>query len=141
MIKYSFLLLISLLLFVRCSDSSQFDYYNKELTSSRGEKIYVKTIIWGMTGDYQKTIITKKEGKPEESDFSNLKDDTGLTSFMYSFTNDTLNLYFNQTITYKVEETFNTIFVKYHILSNPEYNNLIPFALREQGYYIIPPYK
>jgi hypothetical protein len=87
----------------------------KELVSSRGEKIYVKSINWGVTGDKQVTIIT--------SDIEKMKtrNDTAMSvhilePFLYHFESDTLTLIFSENKTYEIKERFKSIKVKYTIV-------------------------
>lgn len=92
----------------------------KEIVSSKGEKVYIKSINWGVTGDYQATIIT--------SDIERLKtrkDTIGtvhiLDPFLYRFKNDTLTLVFSEEKTYEIKEKFKTIKVKYIIVQFSEF--------------------
>jgi hypothetical protein len=70
-------------------------FQSKKLVSSKGEKFYINTLNWGMTDDNQYTVISK--------DFNRLKErgDTiggisGLTPFIYKFSNDTWRSFFQK---------------------------------------------
>ncbi len=108
------------LLFVSCSSQFQDTFNSKVLKSSKGEKIYINSRNWGLTGDYQITAITSNKGKLKT------RNDTidivkGLDPFIYNFKNDTLNLFFKNKISYELKETFRTINIKFIVLSNEEF--------------------
>lgn len=107
-------------LFSSCFDTFVDSRRCKEIVSSKGEKVYIKSINWGVTDDKQATIIT--------SDIERMKtrtDTTGavhiLDPFLYRFKNDTLTLVFSEEKTYEIKEKFKTIKVKYIIVEFSEF--------------------
>ena len=119
-----FLFIMFLLLLQACSTPLlQDSFRSKRLISSKGEKIYVNSINWGVTGDYQLSLISK------DSLRLNNRNDTigsvpGLNPFIYQFKNDTLTLYFYKHISYRLTDDLNTIKVVYKVVSASEYTNL-----------------
>jgi hypothetical protein len=91
-----------------------------ELVSSKGEKIYICSTIWGVTGDYQLSTVTKNKDK-----FNDIRDTTGsvkgLNPFEYKFKNDTLTLYFRSEISYHIAESFYTVIIQYKIMDADYY--------------------
>jgi hypothetical protein len=119
------LFIMFLLLLQACSTPLlQDSFRSKRLISSKGEKIFVNSINWGVTGDYQLSLISK------DSLRLNNRNDTigsvsGLNPFIYQFKNDTLTLYFYKHISYRLTDDLNTIKVVYKVVSASEYTNLI----------------
>jgi hypothetical protein len=108
------------LLFVSCSSPIQDTFNSKELQSSKGEKIYINSLNWGITDDYQITAITSNKSKLKtRNDTTDIV--KGLDPFIYSFKNDTLNLFFRNNISYELKEAFRTISIKYIVLSNEDF--------------------
>lgn len=134
-------LLIISVLFVSCSPVFEDDFESIELISSKGEKLYINTISWGVTGDYQATVISHEKNKLKKR----AKDSSEVTfrysPFIYSFNNDSLNLYFNEEITYKVKEHFNTITISYIALDRITFEKLTDRARRNDNYYLVPKYE
>jgi len=67
-------------------------FRSKRLVSSKGEKIYINTLNWGVTDDYQYTVISKDSNKLRErkDTIGGIK---GLTPFVYKFSADTLTIF------------------------------------------------
>lgn len=108
-----------------------------ELTSSKGEKIYINSLNYGMTSDGQTSIITKNKDKLKyEIDTNGVV--YGLEPFIYKFQNDTLTLIFNGIINYKVNDTFNTIVVQYKKLENAKYGDFLHKAINNDTYHCVP---
>ncbi len=119
-----------------CNDSNE-DFDSIELVSSKDERIYINSISWGITGDNQRTIITKDKNKlKDENDTTGIID--GLLPFIYSFKNDTLKLYFNGKVNYNVEEKFKTIVITYTAVANPKYMQLSKLASENIDYHNVP---
>lgn len=118
------------------------DTFNSEvLASSDGEKIYVNTLNWGITDDHQITAISANKDKARErSDTTDVV--KGLEPFLYTFKDDTLSLYFDGNINYKVKNKFKTIYVKYVSLDKKRYREVKAKAYNnEEGYFTVPKYK
>lgn len=111
------------------------DHFNSKcLTSSNGEHIYINTYVYGITGDHQRTIISKNKDRLRE------KSDTvgsimGIDPFIYSFQNDTLTLIFNNIITYSIADTFESIYVIYKKIPNPQYMEYMQKAINSKDYH------
>jgi len=121
-----------------CENPLTDDYKCKTLTSSKGEKIYVKSINWGVTGDYQRSIITKSTKK------LTVRTDTigsieGYEPFIYHFKNDTLTLFFYDYVTYRIKEKFKTISVNYLVLNDDEFLS-IQDKIDNKYYFSVPSY-
>ena len=119
-IKRMLLAILITVLFSSCFNTFVDSVRCKEIVSSKGEKVYIKSINWGVTDDKQATIIT--------SDIERMKtrtDTTGaahiLDPFLYRFKNDTLTLVFSEEKTYEIKEKFKTIKVKYIIVEFSEF--------------------
>ena len=119
-IKRMLLAILITVLFSSCFNTFVDSVRCKEIVSSKGEKVYIKSINWGVTDDKQATIIT--------SDIEKMKtrtDTTGaahiLDPFLYRFKNDTLTLVFSEEKTYEIKEKFKTIKVKYAIVEFSEF--------------------
>lgn len=119
-IKRMLLAILITVLFSSCFNTFVDSLRCKEIVSSKGEKVYIKSINWGVTDDKQATIIT--------SDIEKMKtrtDTTGaahiLDPFLYRFKNDTLTLVFSEEKTYEIKEKFKTIKVKYIIVEFSEF--------------------
>ena len=123
-------------LFVSCSSVNE-GFNSTELTSSTGEHIYINSINYGVTGDHQLSIITKNKYKLK------YKTDTegtvsGLNPFYYSFRNDSLTLYFNDTITYKMVERLESITVSYKKVDNSQYMKIVAESNHRSTYLSVP---
>ena len=74
------------------------------------------------------------------------RDDTtgvakGLEPFIYSFKSDTLALYFNEYVTFRLDETFKTIVVCYISLRQKDFNIIRQKSYNNDGYYSVPAYE
>lgn len=135
--KIEFRHLLIVIMLVSCSSSVGDTFNSQQLVSSRGEKIYINSLNWGMTDDNQMSIVT--------SDSDRLKERTdtlgtvfGLEPFIYSFEKDTLRLIFENRITYTVQETFETITVTYKALASSDFANIRTRAYNNDGFYTVP---
>ncbi|WP_129716152.1 hypothetical protein [Pedobacter sp. SYP-B3415] len=133
------LVIIMLAIFAAGCLPSRKDTFNTvELTSSKGEKIYINSLNWGVTDDYQMTAISKDKKKARHrSDSINVI--KGLDPFFYRFRNDTLNLYFDDQINYRIKEKFKTAHIRYIALSRQAYTVVQHKAYQNlDGYCAIP---
>lgn len=129
--------LTSIILIVGC-DKYGDTFKSKELVSSKGEKLYINTLNWGVTDDKQYTIITKDAGR--------LKDRTdtvhaikGLSPFVYRFRGDTLSVFYLKWTDINIKESFKSIKIDYNPLENREYMSIINKAGKgEAGYQLTP---
>lgn len=129
--------IIILLVLISCSSATNDTFNSIELVSSKGEKIYINSLNWGVTDDNQMTIVTtNKDRLKERNDTIDVVN--GLEPFFYSFKNDSLNLFFNNEVTYKIKEHFKTINVNYFVLNAKKYNELRKKAYKNEGYFSIP---
>ena len=124
--------ILIIMLFSSCFNSFEDTTRCKEIISTKGEKIYVKSINWGVTDDKQATIIT--------SDIERMKTRTDtagavhiLDPFLYRFKNDTLTLIFSEERNYKIREKFKTIKVKYVIVEFSEF-----WKIKNESDYLLP---
>ena len=108
-----------------------------ELVSSKGEHIYISTINLGINGDKQFTLVTNRKIKDPES-FDKTNSLKGLDPFIYSFFNDTLNLYFRSSIRYKVPFITKSIKIEYFVLNNTEYMKLYRETIKNDLYHSVP---
>src|SRR4051812_30034374 len=125
----TFILLICM---ISCS-AQQGTFVSKQLKSSKGEILYINSINWGVTDDNQLTVITKNKNELKAVE-DTLGAVYGLQPFIYKFKDDTFNLYFINRISYKVSAVFETIKIKYSILSPEEYNKLFQQTLESSDY-------
>jgi hypothetical protein len=111
---------VFILLNIGCSPLIKDTFNSIELTSTKGEKIYINSLNWGATDDYQMTIISsnKKRIMIRKDTLDVVK---GLEPFIYCFENDSLKLFFKEEITYAVKDTFSTIKIAYKILDNTDF--------------------
>ena len=125
------------LMFLSCSSTIKDTFNSVELISSKGEKIYINSLNWGITDDNQITAISSnKERVKDRADTLDVA--KGLEPFFYSFKNDSLKLFFNNEVTYKLKEHFKTINVSYIALRTKDYNKIRQKAYSNDGYYSIP---
>lgn len=112
-------------------------FHSKELVSSQGEKIYVNSLNWGVTDDYQRSCISAQKDKltSREDTSNSIK---GLDPFLYSFNQDTLTLYFSSDINYQVQQKFNSIHVQYEIPTRNQYNKLVQKAEMGESIFRVP---
>lgn len=121
--RIKIIIITYLILLTSCINTNiEGDFKSKKLTSSKGENLYINTLNWGITNDYQLTVISKNlnQLKKRKDSIGAIK---GLTPFIYSFKNDTLELISIDNI--KVQEKFKTIKIKYTLVKNYEYTDLI----------------
>lgn len=130
-------IMMIVLLLNSCVDTND-TFRSKELVSSKGEKIYINTLSWGVTDDNQYTVVSGDENRLKE------KKDTiggvsGLTPFIYKFSNDTLAVFFQKGKKIDFNEGFNTIELKYISLENRDYMEMLSSAkMGEGGYHLVP---
>lgn len=127
-----------LLSIISCSNELGSQQLNQsEIVSSKGEKIYISTINLGVTGDKQFTVITNKKIK-DLKDFDKTNSLKGLDPFIYSFSNDTLNLYFRNSVRYKVPFNPESIKIDYFELNNADYVELYKKTFEDKLYHSVP---
>lgn len=114
------------------------DTFNSEmLSSSKGEKIYINSLNWGVTNDHQMSVITKTPKRlKERSDTINVA--YGLDPFIYRFENDTLKLFFEDSITCSVKEKFKTIIIESLVMDSKGFDKIRMKAYSNDGYYSVP---
>lgn len=81
-----------------------------KLKSSQGESIYVNSLNWGLSDDSQLTTISLDSLKLKNNR-DTLGTVYGLNPFIFSFSNDSLTLYFYDKISYEIIDKFRTISV------------------------------
>jgi hypothetical protein len=128
----------SLVVNMGCSSDVKDTFNSEELISSKGERVYINTLNWGVTDDYQISAISNNKDKVRErSDTLNVV--KGLEPFIYTFRNDTLTLYFDGEVNYKIKGDFETIHVNYIPLNKKAYKEIRTKAYNnEGGYYSVP---
>lgn len=133
-----FLISIGLIISQSCTPIMNDTFNSEVLISSKMEKIYINTLNWGMTDDYQISAISSNRDKVQKrSDTRNTV--RGLEPLIYVFKNDTLSLYFDGKVTYYIKEKFNTIHVNYKALNNAEYRFIQEKAYQNNdGYHLVP---
>lgn len=123
--------------FISCTSSVQDTFNSKELVSSKGEKIYINSLNWGVTDDNQLTIISSnRERLKDRKDDANAA--KGLEPFIFRFKNDSLHLYFLNERTYTINEKFKSINVSYVILGYKDYNRIRAKAYENDEYSAVP---
>lgn len=129
--------LSSKLLIIGC-EGVEDTYRRKELISSKGEKLYINTLNWGVTDDYQFTIVTKDMNKLK-SRSDTLDAIKGLEPFIYKFSGDTLFLYASKEIKIAVQDSFQTIKIICDQVDHSNYMNLTYKAGQGvEGYQLVP---
>lgn len=123
--------------FVSCSPAVDGTFNSIELISSKGEKIYVNSLNWGVTDDYQNTAISTNKDKVKQR-ADTIGTVKGIEPFFYSFNNDSLILIFNDKVSYKLKESFKTINVGYKVLNDKAYRSVRQKSYVNDGYYSIP---
>ncbi|MDR6193724.1 hypothetical protein [Siphonobacter sp. SORGH_AS_0500] len=113
------------------------NFQSKQLKSTKGETIYVNTVNWGVTNDYQMSCISNNPNKLKDIADSSYTV-RGLEPFLYSFKNDTLNLFFKDSVNYKLSDKTKTIKVLYHILNKDEYYKIYSKALVNDEFFTVP---
>lgn len=135
--NFMFVICMNVFLFTCCNNIENEGFRSKVLRSSKGEYLYINSVNYGMTSDHQMIIITKDRDRLKfENDTANIV--FGLDPFLYTFDNDTLTLYFNQSISYKVKDNFSSIKVDYKIVSNSDFMNLIQVAIFDRKLFRVP---
>lgn len=136
--KLSIFLTITLLLLLSGCVETHDTFRSKELVSSKGEKIYINTLNWGMTDDNQYSIISKNSNRLKKRN-DTIGVTSGLTPFIYKFSGDTLTIFFQHGRKIDIKEKFNTIELNYISLENRDYMELINKAgIGEGGYHLVP---
>lgn len=113
-------------------------FRSKKLVSNRGEIIYINTLNWGVTDDYQYTVVSKDSNRLRE------RKDTiggigGLNPFIYKFNGDTLIIFCQEGKKMVIKENLKTIKLNYIFLENKDYIQLLSKSrLGVQGYYGVP---
>ncbi|MEI3790556.1 MULTISPECIES: hypothetical protein [unclassified Chryseobacterium] len=136
----SYIYIVSLLslILVSCNNELGNQQLNQsEIISSKGERIYISTINLGMTGDKQFTVITNKKIM-DVKDFDKTNSLEGLDPFIYSFSNDTLSLYFRSSVKYKVPFNTESIKIDYIVLNNADYVQLYKKSFDNKLYHSVP---
>jgi hypothetical protein len=120
-----------------CTGPLQDSFESRKLISTKGENIYVNSINWGVTDDHQLSVISSNSDKLRQRADS-VGAVKGLEPFIYSFSNDSLTLYFRGDVTYRIVEEFRTIIVTYKSLSPNAYNSLAAKSEKNSLYYSVP---
>jgi hypothetical protein len=74
------------------SDAFSPTYRRVELVSTDNQRLYIKSMNWGVTGDYQLTVVTTDEEREFEIDSTREIIFHGLEPFLFRVSNDTLFL-------------------------------------------------
>jgi hypothetical protein len=90
----------------KITDTFSPTYKRVELVSADNQKLYIKSMNWGLTGDSQLTVITTDDEREFQIDSARQIIFDGLEPFLYRTSNDTLFLTVRQTS--KVPKNFNT---------------------------------
>jgi hypothetical protein len=134
-------ILISIAIFIlaleSCESVLKDTFTSKKVVSSKGESLFINSINWGVTDDRQLSSISKNEKKLREraDSAATVK---GLDPFIYSFSNDSLNLFFNDEVSYVTPDSFQSITITYHALSKKQWNSLYLMAIENNGYHTVP---
>lgn len=120
-----------------CSAPVQGTFISEELTSSKGEKVYINSLNWGMTDDYQMSLVTH-DSKKLTSRSDSVGTVSGLEPFIYSFKNDTLRLFFDRRVTYTSMEKFKTIVIEYVPVDRDDFQAIRAKAYNNDGYHTVP---
>lgn len=135
---YTFCFITSTLISLSSCVDLKDTFRSRELISSKGEKLYINTLNWGMTGDKQYTVITKDRSRLKE------RKDTiggidGLSPFVYRFANDTLTIYYKRGFEVYVNEVFESIHLHYVSLDNRDFMDIVHKAIQGvEGYQQLP---
>src|SRR5690606_41801913 len=97
-------------------------FRSKILVSSKGEKLYINTLSWGVTDDNQYTIITKDAGRLKNRT-DTVSAINGLSPFVYRFRGDTLSVFYLEWKEIDIKERFKSIKIDYNPLENREYRS------------------
>jgi hypothetical protein len=130
--KKMLVVFLTIILFYSCLPTFEDTLRCKEIVSSKGEKIYVKSINWGATGDYQATIITcdieKMKTRSDTTGSVNI-----LAPFLYRFKDDTLTLVFSEEKNYEIKEKFKTVKIKYTVVESSDF-----WKMKNEPEYLLP---
>jgi hypothetical protein len=107
------------------------------LVSSTGEKIYVNSINWGVTDDYQLSVISRDSLRLKERNDS-VGSVQGLNPFIYQFNSDTLTLFFYKTINYKLKDRLKSFTVIYKVVDESEYLELTMKSDEKSFFFSVP---
>ncbi|GEP52738.1 hypothetical protein FNO01nite_34100 [Flavobacterium noncentrifugens] len=130
------IVIASLALLGSCNSNAEGTLNHEELISLNGERIYINSLNWGVTDDSQITLITDRSENIKSTD--TIESIKGLEPFIYKFEKDTLNLYFKDSVTYKVNKEFNYIRIAYHKLNAKKYNEIYKKAMQNDEFHAIP---
>jgi len=114
---------IVFIVFNSCAITSNDEIVSTELISSKGERVYIISNNWGVTGDHQISTVTKNKDKLRDEILDTAGCIRGLNPFEYRFSNDTLTLYFRNKVRYHIKEQFETITIQYKIMGADYYRN------------------
>jgi hypothetical protein len=120
-----------------CTSLPNGTFNSEQLTSSKGEKIYINSLNWGVTDDYQMSIVSSVKNRLKKRSDS-LGVISGLEPFVYTFKNDSLTLYFDRDISYRVKEQFRTIHISYVCLDQSKYRKIRMRAYSNEEYHSVP---
>jgi hypothetical protein len=132
----SLLKITSFALFISCNSNIEGTVKNEELISSKGEKIYINSLNWGVTDDSQITSISNQIENLKITD--TIKSTNGFEPFIYKFERDTLKLYFKDRISYSVKKKFNYIRISYYVLNAKKYNEIYKRAIENNEFHTVP---
>ena len=111
------------LLLLSCISNVHDTFNSIVLESSKGEKLYINSLNWGATDDTQITTITSdKEKLRKRTDTIDIV--RGVEPFIYSFRDDTLELFFENEVTHFFNENLKTIHLHYTTLRTSDYNKM-----------------
>lgn len=113
------------------------NFHSRVLISSTGEKIYVNSINWGVTDDYQLSVISRDSLRLKERNDS-VGSVQGLNPFIYQFNSDTLTLFFYKTINYKLKDRLKSITVIYKVVDESEYLELTMKSDEKSFFFSVP---
>lgn len=126
-----------LIVCVGCTSIPNGTFHSNKLLSSKGEEIFINSINWGATDDYQLSIISKDSLRLKERK-NTVGAIDGLEPFIYHFKNDTLTLFFYNNIDYKIAENFSTVTVLYQTVNSISYSELQEKTNLNSGYFSVP---
>lgn len=131
------LIIIGITLFLNCSNVNKDNFTSNKVISSKGEKIYINSLNWGVTNDYQMTAISSNPNKLHDRTDS-INTVKGIDPFIYSFDNDTLNLFFQYKISYKTEENFKSVKIIYNVVDRKKFIEISEKANINKIYHKVP---
>lgn len=96
------------------------DFRSSKIVSSSGDVVYINSLNWGISGDYQLTSVTTDSNKlKQRSDSSNsIK---GLDPFLYRFKKDTLFFFMRKKNKHTFRGLPKGINVRYIYMDNEDY--------------------